>query len=77
MQETPAPEAKPVQEEKIDIAVVPKVMDIPYFQAVREGVEEAAKSSGAIIHFKWQIQLSKKKSLIHSKNKRSMSWQSA
>ena len=52
VQETPAPEIKPGQEEKIDIAVVPKVMDIPYFQAVREGVEEAAKSSGAIIHFK-------------------------
>ncbi|MFP7493697.1 autoinducer 2 ABC transporter substrate-binding protein [Terribacillus saccharophilus] len=52
MQETPASDPNSGQKEKIDIAVIPKVMDIPYFQSVREGVEEAAESSGATIHFK-------------------------
>ncbi|MFP7477250.1 autoinducer 2 ABC transporter substrate-binding protein [Terribacillus saccharophilus] len=52
VQETPPSEADPVQTEQIDIAIVPKVMDIPYFQAVQAGVEEAAKSSGATVHFK-------------------------
>jgi rhamnose transport system substrate-binding protein len=37
--------------EQIDIAIVPKVMEIPYFQAVQEGVAEAAKYTGATVHF--------------------------
>ncbi|PAD36860.1 autoinducer 2 ABC transporter substrate-binding protein [Terribacillus saccharophilus] len=52
VQETPPSESHPEQTEQIDIAIVPKVMEIPYFQAVQQGVEEAAKSSGATVHFK-------------------------
>ncbi|MCM3224551.1 autoinducer 2 ABC transporter substrate-binding protein [Terribacillus saccharophilus] len=52
VQETPPSEPYPEQTEQIDIAIVPKVMEIPYFQAVQQGVEEAAKSSGATVHFK-------------------------
>lgn len=52
VQETPPSDPYPEQTEQIDIAIVPKVMDIPYFQAVQQGVEEAAKSSGATVHFK-------------------------
>ena len=52
VRETPPSESNPEQTEQIDIAIVPKVMDIPYFQAVQQGVEEAAKSSGTTVHFK-------------------------
>ncbi len=43
VQETPPSEPYPEQTELIDIAIVPKVMEIPYFQAVQQGVEEAAE----------------------------------